>query len=66
MKKADIKKMDTKELDKKIEEIQKELMVIRTKKSSGANPDNPGKVRAMKKDIARMLTEKNRRVRTEK
>ena len=58
----DIRKMEDKEIDKKIDEIKKELMVIMTKKSSGANPDNPGKIRAMKRDIARLMTEKNRRV----
>ncbi len=62
MKMNDIRKMEDKEIDKKIDEIRKELMVIMTKKSSGANPDNPGKIRAMKRDIARLMTEKNRRV----
>jgi large subunit ribosomal protein L29 len=62
MKKADIKKLSDEEIEKKREEIKKELMIILTKKSSGANPDNPGKVRSMKKDMARMLTEKNRRI----
>ena len=61
MKMNDIRKLSNEALDKKMEEIQKELMVILTKKSSGANPDNPGKLKSMKKDIARILTEKNRR-----
>jgi len=61
MKMSEIRKMGPKERDKKLEELRKELIVVNTKKSSGANPDNPGKVREIRKSIARILTEKNRR-----
>ncbi len=61
MKRNEIRKLSNSELEKKLGEIQRELMVVRTKKSSGANPDNPGKVKPMRRDIARILTEQNRR-----
>lgn len=61
MKKWEIKKMRKEELLKKLEEIRRELMIVESKKASGASPDNPGKVRHLRKTIARILTEINRR-----
>ena len=61
MKKWEIKKMSKEELNKKLNEIRRELLVVNTKIASGANPDNPGKVKHLKKTIARILTEMKRR-----
>jgi len=61
MKMSDIRKMSPKEREKKLDELRRELIAINTKKSSGANPDNPGKTKVIRKSIARILTEKNRR-----
>ena len=57
----DIKKMKDDELDKKLFDLKKELMKARTKISQGAAPDNPGKIREIRKTIARILTVKRER-----
>lgn len=51
----DLRKMSVKELDEKLSELRKELINARTKISSKVNPDNPGKIKEIKKTIARIL-----------
>lgn len=63
MRKEDIRKMDDGEIEKKIEEIGRELMKVRTKISSKMTPDNPGHVREMRRTIARLKTERRQRQR---
>ena len=53
--------MSNEELDKKYVEISKELMKAKTQIASKQNPDKPGKVKQMKKTIARINTIKNSR-----
>ncbi|MEM3417610.1 MAG: 50S ribosomal protein L29 [Candidatus Nanoarchaeia archaeon] len=47
--------MSEKELDEKLSELRKELINARTKIASKVNPDNPGKIKEIKKTIARIL-----------
>ncbi|MDD5417956.1 MAG: 50S ribosomal protein L29 [Candidatus Nanoarchaeia archaeon] len=54
----DIKKMEEKEMEKKLSELRIELMKARTKIASGTAPENPGKVREIRKAIARILTKR--------
>jgi large subunit ribosomal protein L29 len=51
--------MSDEEINNKIIELRKELMRTRAKSASGVAPKNPGKVKEIKKTIARMLTIKN-------
>jgi large subunit ribosomal protein L29 len=44
------------ELMAKMNELRQELMTERAKISSGGLPDNPGKIREIKKAIARIYT----------
>ncbi len=56
MKKKDLKKINPAELRKRIEELKKELMKYNSQVSTGAPSENPGKIRAVKKTIARINT----------
>ena len=50
--------MNEKEMEKKLLELKVELIKANTKISSGTAPDNPGKVREIKRAIARILTKR--------
>lgn len=61
IKKNELKDMNSEEIDERIIELRKELMNARAKSASGVAPDNPGKVKEIKKTIARLLTIKKMR-----
>ncbi len=61
IRKSEIKKMSIDGLKNKIKELRVELMKSRAKSSSKTPPDNPGKVKHIRRTIARMLTEINQR-----
>ncbi len=48
--------MDAEALSKKLTEIRDELMHERGVAAMGGAPPNPGKIRALRKNIARILT----------
>ncbi len=48
--------MDNKKLRSKIIELRKSLMKSRAKSASKVAPENPGKVKEVRRTIARMLT----------
>ncbi len=56
MKFADVTKLSKLDRDKKLEELQNELIKIRGQVETGTTPKSPGIISAMKKDIARILT----------
>ncbi len=56
MKAKELKNMEEKKLRDMLEELRKELMKLRSQVKSGLAPDNPSKIREVKKDIARILT----------
>ncbi|MBS3133493.1 50S ribosomal protein L29 [Candidatus Woesearchaeota archaeon] len=49
-------------LESKLQELDKELMKFRSQVASGTVPRNPGRIRLIKKTIARINTIKSRRV----
>jgi len=51
--------MNESELDNKSAELKKELMKINSQIAIGTLPKSPGKIREMKRTIARILTIKN-------
>lgn len=61
LKKSELKKMSTEEMNKRMLEIKKELMKLRAQASRGAQPENPGKIRALRRAIARILTVQNQK-----
>lgn len=54
----DLRKMDEKEMDKKLSELRTEMLKARTKIQSGAAPENPGKVKEIRRAIAKILTQR--------
>ena len=48
--------LDPKEIKSRLDELNKELMKENVQISSGTAPKNPGKVRQIKKNRARLLT----------
>lgn len=56
MKKKDIRKLDSKEANKKLDELRLGLSKERAKIRIGASVTSPGSIRHMRRDIARILT----------
>ena len=56
IKKNDFKQMDEESLKKKLNDLKKEMIKINAQISTGTPPENPGRVREIKKTIARILT----------
>jgi large subunit ribosomal protein L29 len=52
----EVRKMKSEDMDKKIAELNKEMMRIQTQISQGTAPEKPGRARQIKKTIARILT----------
>ncbi|MBR9698878.1 50S ribosomal protein L29 [Candidatus Woesearchaeota archaeon] len=56
MKKHELRKMSKGEREKQLQELRMELIKSNSQVKSGSAPKNPGKVREIKKSIARLLT----------
>jgi large subunit ribosomal protein L29 len=56
LKVKDIRKMSSEERLAKLRELKAELLRLRAQQASGAPLENPGKIRVIKKTIARILT----------
>lgn len=52
----DIQKLTKKEKNQKMTELKKELMKLRSQMATGTAPESPGKIKAIKRTIARILT----------
>ena len=52
----EVRKLSDKDFESKFAEIRKELLKLRAQKSAGSTPENPGKIRALRRTIARMVT----------
>lgn len=59
LRKKDIRKMDGKEIDKQIQELNLELAKEKANIHIGANVTSPGKLKEMRRTIARIKTIKN-------
>ncbi len=59
MKVKEIRVMNELELENRSAELKKELMKINSQIAIGTLPKNPGKIKDMKRTIARILTIKN-------
>jgi len=55
-----MKGMKSKELKKRMNELRLELAKEKAQIAIGGSPTNPGRVKQIKKDIARILTELNK------
>lgn len=54
MKKNELKKINPADLKKKLEELKKELMKYNSQISTGTPSENPGRIRSVKKTIAKI------------
>jgi len=59
MKIKELRKMDEKVLESKITEIKKDLMKLNAQVATGTTPENPGRIRSLKKTIAKIYTLQN-------
>ena len=61
MRKKDMRKLEVKELDKKLGEMRLELAKQRASVKIGATVTSPGRIRELRKTVARGLTMKKER-----
>ncbi|MCX8178362.1 MAG: 50S ribosomal protein L29 [Candidatus Aenigmarchaeota archaeon] len=61
MKKKDLKKMSESDLDKQLKELRLDLLKEKGNVEMGGNVKNPGKIRSIRKTIARILTLKSQK-----
>jgi large subunit ribosomal protein L29 len=67
MRKKDIRKLEDKEIEKKLNEVRLELAKQRASVKIGATVTSPGRIRELRKTVARGLTiKKEREVKTKK
>lgn len=59
--KIGLKNMSKEESAKRFLELKKELMKLKAQVSRGTPPENPGKIRSIKRNIARILSFKNQK-----
>ena len=57
----DIRKMKREELNAKLSDLKRELMKVNAQIAQGASPEKPGRIKEIKRTIARILTLKNER-----
>jgi len=56
VKKKELKQLNKEALNSKIEELKKDLMKINAQRSSGSSIENPGRIKHIKRTIARIMT----------
>jgi len=52
----ELKSLSSEELNNRLGEFRKELLKLSVEVASGANPASPGKIKQVKKNVARILT----------
>ena len=62
LKKAEIKQMPANLINEKINDLKKELIKLNAQVATGTRPENPGRIREIKRTIARLLTKKAKEV----
>ena len=56
VKKKELKQLDYEGLKSKLEDLKKDLMKINSQRSSGSSIENPGRIKHVKRTIARIKT----------
>ena len=56
VKKKELKQLNKEALNSKIEELKKDLMKINAQRSSGSSIEKPGRIKHIKRTIARIMT----------
>ncbi len=66
IKKNELKQMDNKSISEKLNELRDELIRIRAQIAMGTLPENPGRIKEIRRTIARILTIKRMKEGNEK
>ncbi len=61
MRNEELRKMGEKQFESKLVELRKDLMKLNAQRASGTPPENPGRIKVIKKTIARILTFSNQK-----
>ena len=56
MKKKEISKLTTQDLEKKLSDLRMELMILQGQAATGTPPKNPGRIKQIKRIIAKLNT----------
>ena len=56
VKKKELKQLDKEGLKSKLGDLKKDLMKINSQRSSGSSIENPGRIKHIKRTIARIIT----------
>lgn len=59
LKKSELKQLSEQQKKDRLTELKKELMKMNTQRAMGTAPDNPGRVKEVRKTIARLITIQN-------
>ena len=59
IKKSELKQMKEPQLNERLTDLKKEMMKINSQRAVGTIPENPGRVKEVKRTIARILTKLN-------
>lgn len=55
----ELRKLNTEDLDKKMKDVNLELVKLKSQASTGTAPKNPSQIKILKRTIARIKTIKN-------
>lgn len=61
MKIKDLRKLKSEEMEKKLSELNSELIKLKGQASTGTAPKSPGQIKQIKRTIAQILTVKNQK-----
>lgn len=56
MKKIELKQLSNPQLSEKLVELRRDLMRLNTQRSTKTTPENPGNIKVIRRNIARILT----------
>ncbi len=62
IKKSEIAQMNNEQVQSKVKELKKEMMKINAQRSSKTVPENPGRVKEVRRTIARLLTKSHKNI----
>jgi len=62
LKKNDLKQITKKQIEDKVTELRKELMKFNAQRVVGAAIENPGRIKELRRSIAKLLTAKNQKL----
>lgn len=60
LRKNELRNMTAEQIETKLKELRKELMKLNAQISMGTTPESPGKIKSIKKTIARLILLKNK------